>query len=100
MPGARRDNAGPFPAGHRAPSTGHRERSEHRKLAAQPAVTLEQRASEQGLSSEEARRRLTEAGPNEPAPPHGMASLGQLLLLFLNPLVIILLIASLVSAMV
>jgi P-type Mg2+ transporter len=68
-------------------------------LAAEPTVTLEQRTSEQGLSSEEARRRLTEVGPNEPAPERQAALLAQVLALFTNPLVAILLLASVVSAL-
>src|SRR5262249_6148616 len=53
-----------------------------------------------GLSSDESRRRLAEFGPNEPAPVQRAPVVKQLLLLFANPLVIILLIASLVSAMI
>jgi P-type Mg2+ transporter len=51
-----------------------------------------------GLSSDEARRRLAEFGPNEPAPLQRATIVKQLLQLFANPLVIILLIASLISA--
>src|SRR5262245_17913968 len=51
-----------------------------------------------GLSSDEAYRRLAEFGPNEPAPAQRATVVKQLLLLFANPLVIILIIASLVSA--
>src|SRR6266704_801675 len=50
-----------------------------------------------GLSSQEAIERLTQFGPNEPAPIKRGAAISELLLLFFNPLVIILLIASLVS---
>ncbi|HEU0177454.1 MAG TPA: cation-transporting P-type ATPase, partial [Blastocatellia bacterium] len=53
--------------------------------------------AEKGLSSDEARRRLAEFGPNEPAPVQRATVVKQLLLLFANPLVIILLIASLIS---
>jgi Mg2+-importing ATPase len=53
---------------------------------------------EQGLSSAEAARRLAEYGPNEPAPIHRLSAVVQLLRLFANPLVIILLIASVISA--
>src|SRR5262249_40067782 len=53
-----------------------------------------------GLTSNEARRRLHEFGPNEPAPVQRATLVKQLLLLFANPLVIILLIASLISAMI
>src|SRR5262247_367435 len=58
------------------------------------------RSSGKGLSSDEARRRLAEFGPNEPAAIQRATFVKQLLLLFANPLVIILLIASLVSAMI
>ncbi len=50
-----------------------------------------------GLSSQEAAARLSQYGPNDPAPVKHGAALFELLVLFLNPLVIILLIASLVS---
>src|SRR5581483_2318505 len=54
--------------------------------------------SEQGLTSQEAQRRLSTYGPNEPVTVHRTGAIFQLLRLFLNPLVIILLLASLVSA--
>ncbi|PYT39874.1 MAG: magnesium-translocating P-type ATPase, partial [Acidobacteria bacterium] len=60
----------------------------------QPCVTS---PAPTGLSSQEATKRLTQYGPNEPAPIKGGAAITELLLLFFNPLVIILLIASLVS---
>jgi P-type Mg2+ transporter len=50
-----------------------------------------------GLSSEEAATRLSEYGPNEPAPAKHGAAIVELLLLFVNPLVIILLVASIAS---
>src|SRR5215475_6606274 len=53
-----------------------------------------------GLSGDEARQRLAEFGPNEPAAIQRATFVKQLLLLFANPLVIILLIASLISAMI
>ena len=56
-------------------------------------------ASHQGLTAAEARRRLGEVGPNEPARAPRTAGLVQILLLLANPLVIILLIASLASAL-
>src|SRR5512132_1900322 len=56
------------------------------------------RASPRGLTPEEARRRLGEVGPNEPARAPRTAGLVQILLLLANPLVIILLIASAASA--
>jgi len=50
-----------------------------------------------GLSSGEAAERLDRYGPNEPAPAKSGAAITELLLLFLNPLVIILLVAGLAS---
>jgi Mg2+-importing ATPase len=52
----------------------------------------------QGLASADARRRLTELGPNEPAPPQHVPFIRHALSLFSNPLVLILLLASGVSA--
>src|SRR5690349_24759156 len=54
--------------------------------------------SERGLTSQEAQRRLSEVGFNEPITVQRVAGVSQLFRLFLNPLVAILLIASLVSA--
>jgi P-type Mg2+ transporter len=51
-----------------------------------------------GLSTTEARLRLSKIGPNEPVSSHRTSSLGQILLLFINPLAIILLAASAISA--
>src|SRR4029453_14571105 len=62
------------------------------------ALLAELHASRGGLTSEEARRRLDAAGPNEPARAPRTAGLAQILLLLANPLVIILLIASAASA--
>jgi P-type Mg2+ transporter len=53
-----------------------------------------------GLSSDEVRRRLAEFGPNEPAPIQRATIVKQLLQLFANPLVVVLLIASLISAVI
>ncbi len=50
-----------------------------------------------GLSSAEAEARLDQYGPNEPAPVKRSSTAVELLLLFLNPLVIILLVAALAS---
>jgi magnesium-transporting ATPase (P-type) len=55
-------------------------------------------ASEQGLSSREAWRRLAALGLNGPSPARRFGTLLQVVLLFVNPLAIILLLASLVSA--
>ena len=54
----------------------------------------------EGLSTTEARRRLAEVGPNESGTVRRAAPLLQFLLLLANPLVLILLIASAVSAFV
>ncbi len=50
-----------------------------------------------GLSSRQAAERLSKYGPNDPAPVKRGAAVIELLLLFVNPLVVILLIASVVS---
>src|SRR6478672_3865653 len=52
----------------------------------------------QGLSSVEAARRLAIYGPNEPAPVRRLSAVVQLLHLFANPLVVILLVASGIAA--
>jgi P-type Mg2+ transporter len=51
-----------------------------------------------GLTSDQARQLLDRFGPNDPAPRHGTPGAMQLLLLFANPLVIILLCAATASA--
>ncbi len=51
----------------------------------------------QGLTSREANERLRQFGPNDPTPPRKRSRLAQLFQLFLNPLVIILILAALVS---
>src|SRR5713101_459748 len=53
--------------------------------------------AELGLTSVEATRRLAEYGPNEPAPVRRLSSVVQLLHLFANPLVAILLVASAIA---
>jgi Mg2+-importing ATPase len=63
-----------------------------------PALYARLRASPDGLTSGEARRRLAEVGPNEPAGRRRGAALLELLSLLANPLVVILVIASVVSA--
>jgi P-type Mg2+ transporter len=52
-----------------------------------------------GLTSREAQSLLSEFGPNDPTPVRRGAIAGELLVLFLNPLVIILLVASGASAL-
>ncbi|HEU5367647.1 MAG TPA: magnesium-translocating P-type ATPase [Ktedonobacterales bacterium] len=61
------------------------------------AVAEQPPASNQGLTSAEAQRRLAAVGPNEPTQVQRAALLRQLLLFFTNPLVIILLFASVVA---
>jgi P-type Mg2+ transporter len=51
-----------------------------------------------GLTGEDAARRLAADGPNEPVPVTRFSALTQLLRLFANPLVVILLVASVISA--
>ncbi len=55
-------------------------------------------SSPSGLTTEEARKCLRESGPNEPTAARRGATLQQLLVFLANPLVIILLIASIISA--
>ena len=54
---------------------------------------LERGLTPPGLTSAQAAAGLAQFGYNEPAPPRKRAGLIQLLLLFLNPLIVILLIA-------
>src|SRR5262249_51323138 len=56
-------------------------------------------SSEAGLSSNEAQQRLADVGPNEPGQRRRGAALGALLTFLANPLVLILLAASGVSAL-
>ncbi|HEY7311458.1 MAG TPA: magnesium-translocating P-type ATPase [Gemmataceae bacterium] len=56
-------------------------------------------ASEEGLTSDEVERRLDRYGFNEPTPARRMGAVVQLALLLANPLCLILLMASLVSAL-
>jgi len=51
-----------------------------------------------GLTSAEATRRLNDCGPNEPVSVRRFSALVELVHLFANPLVIILLVASVISA--
>jgi len=62
------------------------------------AVLAEVGSSSVGLSSEEAGARLRRVGPNEPAPPRRFEALRELGAYLVNPLVLILLVASVVSA--
>src|SRR5579863_7959544 len=54
-------------------------------------------SSEQGLTSEEAHKRLDKYGPNDTTGVKRSSGMAQFLRLFLNPLVAILLLAALVS---
>ena len=56
-------------------------------------------ASEEGLASDEAERRLDRYGFNEPTPSRRTGAVVQLAILIVNPLCLILLMASLVSAL-
>lgn len=55
-------------------------------------------SSPEGLQSEQARKRLGQYGPNEPTTVHHTAALQQLLTFLANPLVLILLTASCITA--
>ncbi|MGO8950634.1 MAG: magnesium-translocating P-type ATPase [Ktedonobacterales bacterium] len=57
-------------------------------------------ATDKGLASSEAKQRLAHSGPNEPARPPRFNALRQLLSLFTNPMILILIIASAISALV
>jgi Mg2+-importing ATPase len=61
-------------------------------------LLAELQASRGGLTTDDARRRLDEVGPNEPPTAPRTAGLAQIVVLLANPLVIILLIASAASA--
>ncbi len=52
-----------------------------------------------GLTTTEAKLRLTQYGPNEPVPAHGWSAVRELFLLLANPLVLILLIAAFASVL-
>src|SRR5581483_10847566 len=52
-----------------------------------------------GLTTAEAARQLEQWGPNEPVPIRRRSAVGQFLRLFANPLVAILLVASVISAL-
>jgi Mg2+-importing ATPase len=73
---------------------------DHRAFATLPADALLGRlgTSPHGLAGAEADRRLADVGPNDPAPPGRGVVLDELLGFLTNPLVLILLLASLVSA--
>ncbi len=62
------------------------------------ALYQQLQSSSGGLTSEEARKRLRESGPNEPTVVRRAATLQQLLVFLVNPLVLILLVASIITA--
>ncbi len=64
------------------------------------AITEQPEHGEEGLTTQEAQERLATVGPNAQTPARRAAGVIQMLLLFTNPLVIILLIVSIVSAFV
>jgi len=67
-------------------------------MQAVPIISQPLNASLAGLSTAEASNRFAQFGPNEPVASRRRSGFAQLLLLFLNPLAIILLIASALSA--
>lgn len=73
---------------------------DHRALAALPLAALLERlgTSERGLDSAEAGRRLAAVGPNDPAPSRRGIALTELVGFLTNPLVVIRLLASGLSA--
>ncbi len=67
-------------------------------LAEPTAQAVNAPAAANGLTSQEAETRLKQYGPNDPAPPKRQSAVLDFLRLFLNPLVLILLIAAVSSA--
>jgi P-type Mg2+ transporter len=83
--------------------TANRQESAASAVASAPNFSLDAlyqqlHSSPAGLTGEEARKRLKEAGPNEPAAVQRGATLRQLLVFLANPLVLILLVASIITA--
>ena len=62
------------------------------------ALYQQLQSSPSGLTTEEARKRLSQYGPNEPTVVRRAASIQQLLVFITNPLVLILLVASVITA--
>ena len=72
-------------------------------LASASALSLEalfqqMHSSPSGLTNEEARKRLSQYGPNEPTTVRRGATLQQMLVFVANPLVLILIVASIITA--
>lgn len=65
----------------------------------QSAIAIPAVNSSYGLTTEDVSKRLARFGPSEPARRQRTRTVAQLLLLFANPLVIILLAASIISAL-
>src|SRR5215469_1092951 len=83
------------------PSSSYAERERERSrlyTASQADLLAELDTSREGLSADEAEKRLTKYGPNEATTAPHLSNLKQFLLFLANPLVIILFVASLVSA--
>jgi Mg2+-importing ATPase len=78
-----------------APVTGSKEAPQQPSLS---QFFEQYQTSEKGLTSEEARKRLRKYGPNEPTAVRRAATLQQLLVFVANPLVLILLVASIITA--
>jgi Mg2+-importing ATPase len=68
----------------------------HMPILAEPELT--KAPQEEGLTARQAEERLAQYGPNEPSPRVRRSELLEFLHLFLNPLVVILLLASIVAA--
>jgi Mg2+-importing ATPase len=66
-----------------------------------PKIVASARAAQtpEGLTSQQAEELLRKFGPNDPAPARSRSALAELLMMFANPLVIILLIAAVLSGL-
>lgn len=82
----------------KAPNATDDNRAIHLAQLSKDALLKELETTRDGLSSDEAQRRLTQYGANEPTHPTQFAALTQFLISMANPLVIVLLVASLISA--
>jgi len=72
--------------------------SSHEQQVSLDALYRQLQSSPEGLSSEEGRLRFDRYGPNEPTTAKRAAGMRQLLVFIVNPLVLILLVASVVTA--
>jgi Mg2+-importing ATPase len=83
------------------PSSSYAERERERSrlyTASQSDLLAELDTSRDGLTADEAEKRLTQSGPNEATTAPHLSNLKQFLQFLVNPLVIILFVASLISA--